>query len=163
MCVVAYVTLGWNMLETAWRVGIRYGQIQEGVIADPWYLTLVGLPLFLLFVGPMFWMILVAMRSNMGDAAAALGGRMLWCAAVVMTYSYFFANNSETPRLWIPFIPLLLVGMGLRRSALRGERGISLTLWTVFVALQIGVTLAHWSLMDVRESEYRLSTGRMWD
>ena len=162
-CVVAYVTLDWNIIETAWRVGLRYGQIQEGVIADPWYLTLVGLPLFLLFVGPMFWVILVAMRADMGDAAARLGRRMLWCATLVMTYSYFFANNNETPRLWIPFIPLLLVGMGLRRSALRDGRGISPRLWTVLVALQVGVTLAHWSLMDVRESEYRLSTGRMWD
>jgi len=142
---------------------VRYGQIQEGVIADPWYLTLVGLPLFLLFVGPMFWVSAVALRADTGDAAARLGRRMLWCATVVMTYSYFFANNNETPRLWIPFIPLLLVGMGLRRSTLRDERGISPKLWAVLVALQVGVTLAHWSLMDVRESEYRISTGRMWD
>jgi hypothetical protein len=103
------------------------------------------------------------MRADAVDAPALLGRRLLWCVAVVMTYSYFFANNNETPRLWIPLIPLLLVGMGLRRSVLRGERGISPRLWTVLVALQIGVTLAHWSLMDVRESEYRLSTARMWD
>jgi hypothetical protein len=126
-----------------------------------------------------------------------LGVRLLICTLAVMAYTYVFANNNETPRLWMPFIPLLLVGMTLRSGVLRatgGDRssndegggGVArsggaslrgsaaddqpvaapwgLRVCLLVIALQVVVTALHWSMMDVREAEYRMfTTGRMWD
>jgi hypothetical protein len=165
LCVAAFafVTLDWDLMRTALRVGIRYGQIQVDVITDPFYWTLVGLPMFLLFVGPLFWVELTALRRETADTTSSLGRCMLVCTIVAMLYTYLFANNSETPRLWMPFIPLLLVGMGLRRSVFRANTVRQRRLCLVLIALQCSVTILHWSMMDVRESEYRLTSGRMWD
>lgn len=165
ICVIALalVALDWNILKTALLLGIRYGQIQEEIIPRPIWWILPGFPMFLLFVGPMFWSLAATMRRDTSDAPASLGARLLICTTVVMTYSYFFANNNETPRLWMPFIPLLLLGLALRRSTMRGVDGTSRRLHLFVLALQLSVTVLHWSLMDVRESEWRLTTGRMWD
>lgn len=164
LCALAYVALGWNLILTVWRVALRYGQIQEGIIAEPFYWTFVGLPLFLLFVGPLFWIQWTAIRADRHDAEAQLGGCVLLLTTALMTYAYFFANNNETPRLWIPLIPFLLLGMALRRTSFRKPARNGRTVLLLIVALQVTVTLLHWSLMDVRESEYRLfTTGRMWD
>ena len=164
VCAVAWLMFDWNIIKTALHVGVRYGQIQEGVIADPFYLTLIGLPMFLLFVGPMLWAQLIAARRDVADIWAKLAGIMLACTIAVMTYAYFFANNNETPRLWIPFIPLLIVPLAMRRSLFRGDTRNARRACAVLIALQLTVTVLHWSLMDVRESEYRIfTTQRMWD
>ena len=63
----------------------------------------------------------------------------------------------------MPFIPLLICGMALGRSVFRLDRPRSQYVCFLLICLQLTVTLAHWSLMDVRESEYRLSTGRMFE
>jgi len=163
VAVAALVALGWNIALTAVGVGERYHEIQLPIIADPFYWTLVGFPVFLLFIGPFFWIEATGLRSDMHDAAGALGSRLLVVTIAVMVYTYFCANNSEATRLWIPFVPLLLMGMALRRSVFRADTAASRRLAVLFIALQLTVTLAHWSLMDVRESEHRLTTGRMWD
>ena len=97
-----------------------------------------------------------------GDASNP-GKALLVCTIVVMTYTYFFANNNETPRLWIPFVPMLLLGMALRREAFFQDTLASRKLCLWLIGLQLVVTILHWSLLDVRESEYRLISGRMWD
>jgi hypothetical protein len=164
VCAAAWLVLDWNILKTALHVGLRYGQIQEGVIAHPFYWTLVGLPLFLLFVGPMPWAQLIAVRTDRADRWTLLAGRILICTIAVMTYAYFFANNNETPRLWIPFIPLLVIPLALRRSLFRDDTRSARRACAVLIALQLTVTVLHWSLMDVRESEYRIfTTQRMWE
>lgn len=158
-----YFVLDWNILLMTARIGMRYGDIQEGVIADPFWWTLIGLPLFLLFAGPLFWAALVALKAEGGAKLRSLGLWILVCTVVVLGYTYFFANNSETPRLWMPFIPLIVWAMALRRGALQGDSPRHVHIAVLLIALQLGGTLAHWSMMDVRESEYRLTTGRMWD
>lgn len=158
-----FAAVGWNLPLTIYRVAMRYGEIQLPVVTDPFHWTLVGLPMFLLFVGPFFWILLAALRRDIRNDAAALGGAILVCTSGVMVYTYFFANNSETPRLWIPFIPPLLLAMALRRSWFLTNSPGARRLHIVLIALQLTVTIAHWSLMDVRESEWRITTGRMWD
>ena len=158
-----YAALGWNVFLSTYRVGLRYNEIQLPIITEPFYWTLVGLPLFLLFVGPCFWVQAVAVRRDQRDGPAAWGGALLASTIAVMAYSYFFANNSETPRLWIPFIPLLQLGLSLRRSPFRCDDPQSRKFCIKLLALQLFVTWAQWALMDVRESEWRLTTGRMWD
>ena len=80
----------------------------------------------------------------------------------------FFANNNETPRLWIPFLALLPVGLAMGRDLFRRGSDRHRRICLVLIALQIGVSVLHWSMMDVRESEFRLLPGpdgappRMW-
>jgi len=208
-CLLIYLAMGWNVFMAAYAVGMRYREIQVPIITDPFYWTLVGLPMFLLFVGPYLWaMFGVRPRSYDGwvsagrrrmprgpaeaalsnasgsaevspsytpdshtltdatwkdPAAKRLGTFLLIFCFIVMTFIYFYGNNSETPRLWIPFIPLLLLGFTLRRGLFHADTPKSRRVCMFLIGLQLVGTLAHWSLMDVRESEYRLSTGRMWD
>lgn len=157
-----YLLLGWNVVRCTYRVGVRYGEIQLPIITEPPSWVLVGLPLFLLFAGPCL-LAMLGIRRDVSDGGAALGRRILLLTAVVMTYSYFFANNSETVRLWMPFVPLLLLGMVAGRSIFRNDTPSHRALVLVLAVLHISVTLGQWSLMDVRESEWRLTTGRMWD
>jgi hypothetical protein len=163
MAGVIWLALDWNLALSTWRVAQRYGEIQLPVITEPFYWTLVGLPMFLLFVGPLPWVQAVAMPADLRDSVGNLGRAVLVCTLAVMAYTYFFANNSETPRLWIPFIPPLLWGLAARRSSFRGDDRPARALHVLLIALQVGVTAVHWSLMDVRESEWRLITKRMWN
>ena len=163
VALTAWVWLDWNIIKTTIRVGIRFGEIQMPVITDPFPWTLVGVPLFCLFVGPMFWVLLTVDRRREADDAGSLGLNLIVAAAAVMTYAYFFANNSETPRLWMPFIPLLLVPMALRRTVFRRQSKADHVFFAMLIGLQSAVTVLHWAMMDVRETEYRLTTGRMWD
>lgn len=160
---LAYLAFDWNLPQTVAQVARRYGEIQVPIITDPFYWTLVGLPMFLLFVGTLFWVELVAVRERWEDDPARVGRLVLWTTLAVMTYTYFFANNNETPRLWIPFVPLLLWSMALQRSRFRDATLANARLWAVLLALQLTTTLLQWSLMDMREAEWRLSTGKMWD
>jgi hypothetical protein len=153
----------WNIARMTLAVGMRYRQMQVPIITDPFYWTLVGFPLFLLFVGPMVYAMVGGMRRDMRDDVSAFGGRLLVCTMGVLLFTYFFGNNNETPRLWIPFIPLLILPLSLRRSTFRTDNAKSRVVLLLLIGLQIGVTLIHWSVMDVRETEYRLVTGRMWD
>ena len=163
VALLAYVTLDWNIIYLAVRVGVRYHQIQLPVITDPFGWTLVGLPLFLLFVGPLFWAQVLALRVLRVERPAVLGGWLLGVTLLVLVYTYFGANNSETPRLWMAFIPLLLLPLALRRAAFTHDSLSHRRLCMLLLALQLVITVVHWSLMDVRESEHRISTKRMWD
>jgi len=162
--VIVQAALSWNLPLMLLRLGGRYGQIQPEIITSPFFWTLLGLPMFLLFVGPLLWIEWTALPRREHDSTASLGHCLIASVLGVMTYSYYFANNSETPRLWMPFVPFLLVGMALRRSSMRQERPNGRTLCILLLGLQLTVTVLHWSMMDVRESEWRLfTTGRMWD
>jgi hypothetical protein len=164
VAIVAYLTLDWNVVKCALLVGLRYGDIQEGIIAEPVYWALVGLPMFLLFVGPMPWVQVLGMRKDVSDGAAMLARNILICTVIVLVYTYFFANNNETPRLWMPFIPLLIIPLALRRPVFRLDTVAARRVCILLLAIQLVVTVFHWSLMDVRESEYRIfETQRLWD
>lgn len=167
--IVLWLAADWNVFQHAWRVGRRYGEIQLPIITDPLGWTFVGAGLFLLFAGSTAWA-LPALRRKPDTEASRFGTRLLVLTSAVMVYSYFFGNNSETPRLWIPLIPLIIWGLAIRRgSCVKPEptdpaaRAIDRRIALFLLALQLLVTLAHWSLLDVRESEFRLVTGRMWD
>lgn len=160
---VARVALGWNIPLTVYRVAQRYGEIQLPIITDPLCWTLLGLPMFLLFVGATPWGLSGDGAISRADPTSKLGRRLMVCLILVMTYTYFFGNNSETPRLWIPFIPILILSLALTRRSCREDHPAFRRMMTILLCLQLLFTLAHWSLMDVRESEYRLSTGRMWN
>ncbi|MCH7840128.1 MAG: hypothetical protein IID38_07830, partial [Planctomycetes bacterium] len=158
--------LGWNILKTSLAVVQRYPDVQVNVINGYW--TMVGLPMFILFAGPMMWCLVTVLRRDRHDSTSSLGRSLVFSSAMVMTFSYFFANNNETPRLWIPFLALLPVGLAMGRDLFRRGSDQHRRICLVMIALQIGVSVLHWSMMDVRESEFRLLPGpdgsppRMW-
>jgi len=176
--VLLWALTGWNIVHSTWAVAQRYPEIQRHLINGVW--TLVGLPLFLLFAGPMLWGMVLAVRPqrslpggggpvDAGDDAARLGRALLTCTAAVMVYTYFFANNNETPRLWIPFLAMLIISMSLTRDAFRTDAARHRRVLVVLIAAQIVVSALQWSMMDVREAEYRILPGpdgsppRLWD
>lgn len=179
--ILFYTALDWNVLLAAYAVAARYREIQVPIITDPFYWTLIGLPMFLLFVGPYLWAMIApfpaaerAQVQSNGPGQTGLcklqpsnrrrlANIMLLTCIAVMIFTYFYGNNNETPRLWIPFIPMLLLAITLRRDLLCTRTPTARRICALLIVLQLLGTLAHWSLMDVRESEYRLSTGRMWD
>lgn len=163
VAVISYAALDWSLPRTILRVALRYAEIQLPVITDPWYWTLVGLPMFLLFVGPLLWAQALACRGRADDETGLLGRNILLGTLAVMAYTYLFANNSETPRLWIPFVPLLLFGMAMRGPLFREDSPGARRALILLIGLQFGVTIAQWTLMDMRETEWRLITERMWD
>lgn len=187
-----YPLTGWNLPRTCVAVTLRYPQIQVH-LREGWY-TFVGFPVFLLFAGPTFWVFAVAairvMTAGQGlrraadasteasDVAAAAGRWITLAATPCLTYCYFFANNNEIARLWMPFLALLTVSLSMiLRDRLTSPTGVSVPspraadappgrpvapVVLVLLALQVGVTLMHWSLMDAREAEWRLRTGVNW-
>lgn len=109
------------------------------------------------------------------DAGVRFGEGLLIASVLVMVCTVAF-TNAETPRLWIPFMPLLIFGAALqlphfrRHPATPGEAAVSSAgaaarvgaapcgapLLVALVAAQLSVTLAQWLLMDMREAETRL-------
>jgi hypothetical protein len=121
---------------------------------------MLGLPLFLLFAGPALWagwLWLAAERPGSADlhqAGAPLGTGLLVGSAIVLLATIGF-TNMETPRLWIPFVPLLLMGAALRLRVFTSPETRRPVLATL-VGLQVFVSACQWALMDMREAETRL-------
>ncbi|MCC7293472.1 MAG: hypothetical protein IT449_15540 [Phycisphaerales bacterium] len=122
--VASWLTIraAWNhdVLYTAWRVAQRYPHLQKYLIHGAY--TFVGFPVFLLFAGPTFWALATCIRPkrDAGDELERLGACLARVAAACMIYCYFFANNNEIARLWMPFIAVLTAAMSMRRRAALG-------------------------------------------
>ena len=72
----------------------------------------------------------------------------------------------ELPRLWVAFLPPLVLGLSIDRPLLRGSEKAAhprLALALVMIVFtQIAFTAMHWTLFDVRETEYRLISERFY-
>ncbi len=89
------------------------------------------------------------------DVSARFGRGLLAAAAVVMVGTAGF-TNAETPRLWIPFLPLILLGLLTQAAWLRGPTRSAAGVLAVLVGAQVIASAAQWVLMDMREAETRL-------
>ncbi|MGE0479447.1 MAG: hypothetical protein AB7Q17_03140 [Phycisphaerae bacterium] len=171
---VVEFAFGVPLLATVAAVARSQSEVTRGPDAMPLLWQLIGVPLFLLFAGPTLWAAALAAGQSRhpradavdrarppADSAARFGFHLLIATSVVLISTAPF-TNAETPRLWIPFAPLLLLGALLVAQAnaprwVRDARFLAL-----LVALQVGASAAHWSLMDMREAEMRLTTGRLF-
>ncbi len=166
-CATLYLLLNLNVVATVRAVAAAQREVTRGPQAMPLVWQLLGLPLFLLFAGPALWTAVgwvVARRpatSDPRDAAARFGRGLVWLTLIVLLATVSF-TNVETPRLWIPFAPLLLLGLLLQLPALRSATRGGVRLMTVLVVVQIVCAAAQWSLMDMRETETRLLEGRFY-
>lgn len=165
-----YLLWGLDLIATARAVAHAQAEVTRGASAMPLAWQLLGVPLFLLFVGPAWWtatLWLVAPPALNGGAAAAgrshdadasFGRYLLLGCALVMLATVGF-TNLETPRLWIPFVPLLLLGALTQVETLRSPSRRMALILAVLVGVQVASTALQWTLMDMREAETRLSDG----
>lgn len=165
---------GVPLLAIVAAVARSQSEVTRGPGAMPLLWQLVGVPLFLLFAGPALWTAALAAvvrrpehpnaadpAPDPADGAARFGAWLLLATGVVLGLTAPF-TNAETPRLWIPFTPLLLLGALLVARARAPRRLVDARYLALLVALQVGASAAHWSLMDMREAEMRLTTGRLF-
>ena len=90
------------------------------------------------------------------------------CTLLTMLFIYVVTGVTyELPRLWIAFLPPLTLAALAGWPVLRGNGDAShprvAKLFAVIVGVQILFTALHWTLLDVRESEYRLASKRFYN
>lgn len=151
-----------DFFRCAWFSARAQSEITRGDDAMPFVWQSLGVPLFLLFAGPAFWCVSL-WRSRGGqrerDADARFGACLVAGSAVVMLATVGF-TNVETPRLWMPFMPLLLLGGALRIPAMRNvNRRLAIFLGAL-VLVQVAASALQWTVMDMREAETRLLLSR---
>jgi hypothetical protein len=97
-----------------------------------------------------------------------LGTKLAICTVVVMLFIYIVLGVTyELPRLWVAFLPPLLLGLCIDRPLLRGNAKtirprLAMPLMLIILT-QVSFTALHWTLFDVRESEYRLISQRYYN
>jgi hypothetical protein len=164
LALAFYIAMGWNPLATLIAVQRRWSQVQPTIAVNHTLWLFIGLPIFLLFTSPAFWAVigLSARKIRRGDC---FGRRLLLCTLGAMAATYVLGIPYELPRLWVAFLPPLALGAMIdlplfhaEGSPRRGWRPLAM-----IVAVQICFTALHWTLFDVRESEYRLTTERLWN
>ncbi len=145
-----------NLPATAWSVARAQAEVTRGENAMPLAWQMLGVPLFLMFAGPALWFMALSLpRGCRRDPDARFGLFMVLGSAAVMLVTVGF-TNLETPRLWIPFTPLLLLGGALQLSVFRNPGRKAGVLLAALVLAQFATSAAQWSLMDARETELRL-------
>ena len=160
--VVAYLAIGWNIPATLLAVAQRFAQIQHTIRYSRPLWFVIGLPLFVLFLSPT--VVAMPFLRRRRWRARGPGTPILGSTVAVMLLTYLIGVTYELPRLWIAFLPLLTLGVCanqplLKSAPLRRAIPALITLTT----LHIAATALHFSLLDPREAEYRLSTRRYFD
>ena len=145
-----------NIVATSLASARSQAEVTRGADAMPLVWQMLGVPLFLLFAGPAIWFALLRLPvAGERDDDARFGTWLLVGSVVVMVATVGF-TNIETPRLWIPFTPLVLFGAALRMPLLRRRQVGAAWLLTALVFAQFVSSGLQWSLMDMREAETRL-------
>ncbi len=142
---------GFNALTALPAVAAAQALVTRGPDAMPLLWQLLGLPLFLLFCGAPVWL---AVAHPVGAGADRRFGIGLLVATGVIALATLGYTNAETPRLWLPFAALLLLGAAhAGGSAWWADRRV---LAVTLAAAHLFGSLVQWSMMDMREAENRL-------
>lgn len=166
VCAIAYVTIGWNIPVTLLAVSRRWTELQQTfVMSRPiWYA--IGLPIFVLFVAPGVWALLgLNLRRRLRRVRWGFGARITACTLGAMLLIYGpLGVTYELPRLWVAFLPPLVLGLSIDLPLLRARAASprAAAALALIVGVQIAFTALHWSMFDARESEHRLMTGRFY-
>lgn len=162
LALAIYLAIGWNPLATLVAVQRRWTQVQPTIAVDHTLWLFIGLPIFLVFTSPAYWAVL-GLNLRRLRRGGDFGRRLLLCTLATMGATYFIGVPYELPRLWVAFLPPLALGAMIDLPMFHAEQ--AQRVWrplALIVAVQIGVTALHWTMLDVRESEYRLITQRLW-
>lgn len=163
VCREALRAVGLDVWAIATSVASAQATVTRGPDAMPFLWQTLGVPLFALLCGPAVWAIPLLRRFGVRatDFYGRLGSGLLILAALVMLATVGF-TNIETPRLWIPFVPLLILG-GLLRAGRETLDSPPVVAWlSALVGLQIAAAALAWAFMDMREAEFRLISGRLF-
>ena len=170
--LAVYFVSGWNMLPTFLLVTRRFGQIQRSLALSQTIWFFIGVPIFLLFVGPglVAFIALTGRRALTGrsmfdrrrSAFDRFGFRLTISTLLVMAVSYVTGVSYELPRLWVAFLPPLTLGVMLASPLARATHGRAMRALLFILGAQLIITAAHWTQLDVRESEFRLTEGRFF-
>ena len=163
VCTIAYVALDWNIPLTLLAVSRRWAQLQPTfhMSRPTWYL--IGLPIFFMFVTPALWAMLgLSLRRPHWN----FGTRLAACTAAVMLIIYFAIGMTyELPRLWVAFLPTLLLGLAIDQPLLRvraDHARLRRALLAILLA-HLTFTALHWTVFDTREAEFRLFSKRYFN
>ena len=170
--LAVYFVSGWNMLPTFLLVTRRFGRIQRSLALSQTIWFFIGVPIFLLFVGPglVAFIALTGRRALTGrsmfdrrrSAFDRFGFRLTISTLLVMAVSYVTGVSYELPRLWVAFLPPLTLGVMLASPLARATHGRAMRALLFILGAQLIITAAHWTQLDVRESEFRLTEGRFF-
>lgn len=154
--LLVYLLADWNLAKTLFTVWRRFAQIQQQLALNHNIWLAIGLPLFLLFLSPAI--VLFGALSIRRRRSLNFGARLAIVTVIVMAISYFAGVSYELPRLWVVFLPPLTLGLlsAAPLGSVRHEGRVARSaMWIAIV--HILFTAAHWSMLDARESEHRLS------
>jgi len=80
-----------------------------------------------------------------------------------MALSYTLGVSWELPRVWIAYLPLLFLATMIDVPLFRSANTRAVKPILVIVTVSMLFSAIHWTLLDVRESEYRaILTNRAW-
>jgi hypothetical protein len=180
LALIIYFAWGWNSISTLIATGRLYNKVKNtiGINEKLWFF--IGLPIFLLFVTPALWMtLLLNLRRGVHEIASRFrkssrvdlrtgqattnAARLFVCTFVSMAFSYTLGVSWELPRVWIAYLPLLFLATMIDVPLFRNANRRAVKPILVIAAVSILFTGIHWTLLDVRESEYRaILTNRAW-
>jgi hypothetical protein len=161
-------TTGWNVLSTLLAVQRRFSEIQPTIRLDHRLWLLIGLPIFLLFVSPSLYALLALNVRRLlhppQRKSRGFGRVLLICTLGMMAITYLLGVPYELPRLWVVFLPLLVLAASIDLPLMHGHNAAHRA-WkalALLAAVNVIFTAVHWTRFDVRESEYRMITQRLW-
>jgi hypothetical protein len=157
---MVYLAIGWNIPATLLAVARRFAQVQKTFQMNHLIWFGIGLPLFLLFIAPGAW---VFAAMHLRRFRLGLGMKLVICTLAVMLLTYAIGVTYELPRLWVAFIPPLMLGLMIDRPIAKSRSSATVTrAMIVIMTIHILFTAYHWTILDARESEYRLLSNRLF-
>ncbi len=168
-----------NLPAVLASVARAQARVTRGPNAMPLAWQALGVPLFLLLAGTGFWTALLwaigardggGLPPDCGGAEpseprsavlvhARFGRWLVGLTTLVLVATVGF-TNVETPRLWIPFLPLLLLGLLLQTSWVQAPGPQATRVLALLVLLHVATAALQWSRLDVREAEQRIAAQR---
>jgi hypothetical protein len=129
--------------------------VTRGPAAMPWIWQALGAPLFLLLAGAALWSTAVWRSREPAPCRGARFGMALAGGASVILLATVGFTNIEAPRLWIPFGPLLLLGLAAGLDVFHRSDERAIRVLAMLVVIQVAAAALQWALLDPRESETR--------
>lgn len=151
---------GWNIAKSWLAVMHRFNQVQGTFEIHRGIYFVIGLPLFSLFLpsGTITFAALAWRRRRL-----TFGAKLAITTLATMLVTYLLGVTYELPRLWIAFLPPLTLGLMMAVPLAHGTHRKTRAALALIITVQIISTAWHWTLLDVRESEYRLKNQRFFE
>lgn len=148
-----YLATGYDIATGSLSVAAAFAKVQPQIAVDraTWYA--IGLPLALLFAPAGAFSVLL-LRARAKRDWTLLG---ITCATMLATY--VLGVPYELPRLWAPFLPMLVLGAFLAAPLAHSPSRRAAHVLAIIAGLSMTAAVIHWAHLDPRESETRITWG----